>query len=259
MSNEAFLDGVKHELLCEEQCVDIGKDILIVVRNQLDHLQACLDSIYRTTACFHLYIWDNDSDEDVKQYLREQAQKWEVDVYFHDCNDGFIKPNNRLLEMGSSPYVILLNSDTIVYSGWDRAMIGYLQQHRDVKEVGYLGGRADESGRCAAPVIGGGADYVMGWCACMPRALFENHMLFDEENLKFAYGEDSDLSFRIREAGYNIHALHVQHVEHVGNATVREVWTERDLSETYLANLEYLRGRWGELLCYTTGKENSHV
>jgi len=248
MPNEQLRESLKHELICGDQCQDTQKDILIVNYNNLSWLETCIDSIYDHTELFRLFIWDNGSDVDTRRYLEELSQRDEVTVLLHHENIGFIKPNNRLAEMGNAPYVILLNNDTEVHEGWDQALLGYLQSHPETRLVGYMGGTCDESGRGIGPRFGSDIGYVMGWCLCFRREMLESHVLFDEENLEFAYGEDADLSFRLKEAGDQIYALNVQYVHHEGNVTSQEVLFESDIDEFYEANLEYLQQRWPHIL-----------
>lgn len=45
---------------------DASKDILIVVHNQLDYVKQCIQSIQEHTNNYHIYIWDNGSDDETK-------------------------------------------------------------------------------------------------------------------------------------------------------------------------------------------------
>ena len=237
---------LKRDLMCQEGCCDDWKDILIVTKDHLEWLQTCVESIFEHTDLFHLYIWDNASEDTT--YLDEISDRAtarrKVTIHRADKNYGFIEPNNRLSELGDSYYVILLNSDTEVYEGWDKAMLGSIQDQSDIKQVGYMGGLLDDAGRGIGAAFGDGVDYIMGWCMCLTRPILQQHTLFDE-NLKFAYGEDADLSLRLKEAGAAIHALHIQYVHHEGNITAREVEFPEGIFE---ANLAYIQRRWAKYL-----------
>lgn len=225
----------------------VKKDILIVIKDQLDCIRNCVDSIYQYTKDFNLYLWDNGSRPDTADYLRELSKRDEVTLHRVKTNKGFIVPNNRLAGMGHSPFIILLNSDTIVREGWDRAMTGWLQQETGVAEVGYLGGFVDENGRGYTYGFGSKVDYICGWSLAIRRQTYEDHGLFDEKNLKFAYCEDSDLSFRLRENGYGVYALHVDLVTHLENQTVKEIIKEGSLPN-FDGNYDYIRSRWKKYL-----------
>jgi GT2 family glycosyltransferase len=163
-------------------------------------------------------------------------------------NLGFILPNNILAAKGNSPYLVLLNSDTEVYKGWDTALIGWLVAKPEYAQSGYLGGMLEENAQGGKSWAGEHIDYVCGWCVCMPRRIYNNFGLFDAEHLSFAYGEDADLSLRLIEAGYKLRALHLGLVIHHGNATISEVQKTRDCKTTFDQNHEYLRKRWRNYL-----------
>lgn len=233
---------IKEELLIAYECPPIKTDILIVFRNQPKYLDNCLKSIFETSKNFNVYLWDNGSDEATQKI----AKSYDVNYHRSEENLGFIIPNNRLAAMGSSPYIILLNSDTMVFEYWDTAMVGILEKNKELGMVGYLGGKLDERMQGDVYFKGYNCDYICGWALCLPRKLYNEIGLFDEENLKFAYGEDSDLSLRIKEKGYKIYALSSELIWHAGSKTTKEVIFERpkELSKFFADNHEYLRKRW---------------
>ena len=119
-----------------------------------------------------------------------------------------------------------------------------MQTHSDVAAVGCQGGLLDE--HMIGKTIGAGyrIDYLCGWCLCFPRAIYEKIGLFDEVNLDFAYGEDSDFSLRLKEAGYKIYGMHSDLVLHLQARTSVVVQHERDISATFIRNHAYLAERW---------------
>lgn len=241
------------EIVSQRFYQPVQKDILIVVKDQLEFIKPCIESIIKCTTDFNLFIWDNGSQKPTADYLQS------VKAVYHreEKNLGFIIPNNRLAAMGTSPYVILLNSDTIVRNGWDRAMIGWLQSHPSVGLVGYEGARLDNASqgydeKLQTPYIirqlawGYSADYIAAWCMAFPRSVFNSIGLFDEEHLSFAYGEDSDFSLRIRSSGLELYVLHMLLVEHFKNKTIKSLVAEGlDLSESFKNNHLYFREKWG--------------
>lgn len=244
----AFIDELTQQANYEFGIVRYAKDIIIIVHNQLDYIKKCVETLYENTSDFKLYIWDNGSEEPTASYLKSLTDRDNVHLERSEENLGFILPNNILAAKGDSPYLVLLNSDTEVYKGWDTALIGWLLAKPEYAQVGYLGGMLEENALGGKAWAGECIDYVCGWCVCMPRQLYTKFGLFDEEHLSFAYGEDADLSLRLVEAGYKIHALHLGLVIHHGNATISEVQKTRDCKPTFDANHDYLRQRWGNYL-----------
>lgn len=226
------------------------KDILIVVKDQLSYVQSCIESIYRNTQNFKLYVWDNNSKEETAKYLDGlKAIKDNFQLWRSESNEGFILPNNYLAARGVSPYVILLNSDTIVFPGWDQVMIAWLQQ-KDDSVVGYMGSKLNHEGKGGCVAYGHNADYICGWCMCMPRTICKKYGPFDQENLTFAYGEDSDFCFRVQEDGKSVYSLHIAGlVLHFGNKTSNQLRAEGyDFRESFEANHDYIRSRWARFL-----------
>jgi GT2 family glycosyltransferase len=251
MNNEiekAFIEELTcqatYEFAEHRRCIDI----IIVVHNQLNYVKKCIETIFDNTENFRLYIWDNGSEEPTSSYLKNLCTNENVHLERREENSGFIKPNNALAALGTSPFMVLLNSDTEVYKGWDTALIGWLVARPECAIVGYLGGMLEENGQGGKARAGEAIDYVCGWCACFSRKTYEQYGLFDEKNLTFAYGEDADLSLRLLEAGHKIRALHLGLVIHHGNATINEVKLVRDCKTTFDQNHDYIRSRWGTYL-----------
>jgi hypothetical protein len=248
---------VKEELKLGQKCKEIWKDIIIVVRNQLDYFRECIESIQANSTNYHLYIWDNASDQNTVNYIEKlvlsynltKPSNWNITHIRSDANIGFIQPNNELASLGDSPYLVLLNSDTKVFENWDNTMVAFLEENPEVAQVGYWGGFLDSTGRGFGGSNGFEIDYVPGWCCCISRETYEKFGLFDEK-LKFAYCEDSDFSLRLKESGKKIYSLYAPLVHHYQNKTVKEVEKEGtlDLRATFDHNHSYFKERWKDYL-----------
>ncbi len=242
---QVFRDQIMEELPYSVQPNNTTKDILIVVHDQLPYLKNCIESIQNSTENYNLLIYDNASNEDVYDYISSLDK---VSVYFRSpTNDGFIKPNNYLAKLSKSPFMILLNSDTEVRPGWDLALINFLYIHPEVAQVGYSGGKLNPDGLGdKQAVFGNNIDYVCGWCFAISKDTYRKYGLFDEENLEFAYGEDSDFSLRLVEDRNKIYALHMDLVNHYGNKTINQVHLELGdyIKGTFERNHQYICNRW---------------
>jgi len=243
---------IKQELHYVYECDDLSKDIIIVVHDQLDYLRVTINSLVAHTKNYHIYLWDNASQEPTQNYIKELSYQLgdKITVMRSDVNLGFIQPNNELASWGSGDYIILLNSDVKVFGGWDTSMLGYLQANPDTKLVGHMGGLLDADGIGGRIGYGEDIDYVPGWCLCLARETYDQFGLFNKD-LKFAYAEDSELSLRIQMGGYKIYALHLMLVHHFENKTIGEVRKEKgevSLRESFQYNHDILRTLWGEYL-----------
>jgi len=247
-----YSDAVKKELLVTTTYEPVEKDILIVAHNQLEYLKVCVESIRSETEKYNIFVWDNASNKEMQEWLVEQK---DIKTVRSEENLGFIVPNNELIKLGNSPYVILLNSDTMVLKDWDKALIAHLQG--DVAQVGYMGGILDMDGKGKWFNFGTEIDYISGWCFCINRKTYDDFGLFDDNHLEFAYGEDADFSLRLQDAGKSILALHLGLVHHFGNKTILEVSKERDCRITFEKNHSYIKERWKHVIGCKSKPHNS--
>lgn len=246
-----YRNEIAKELAFANMSKHATKDIIIIVHDQLPYIKSCIDSILKTTENYNLHIWDNNSKADTAKYLQDlDSNYFNIHVTRSFDNMGFIKPNNRLVQEGSAEYIILLNSDVIVFNGWDKSMTGFLQNNSDVVQIGHQGGLLDEKGLGGRIGFGYEIDYVCGWCSCISRKTYQEYGLFDPK-LQFAYAEDSELSIRLQESGKKIYALHNVLAHHYQNKTISEVFEKEkdiDLVKTFDHNHEYLRAKHKDYL-----------
>lgn len=237
----SFPQEIEKELLLAHTYEPVAKDILIVTHDQLPYLKQCVQSIRDNTENYKIYLWDNGSSSVVQEWLFSQD---DITVTRSETNEGFIVPNNRLIAQGHSEYVILLNDDTVVYPGWDKAMIGYIQA-TGAAQVGYIGGRLDEDFKGTNFGWGSDVEYIPGWCFAIPRKVYDRYGLFDQWYLKLAYGEDADFSLRLTTNGERIHALHLGLVFHHENMTIKNLAENHDFRTSFDENHALLKWRWG--------------
>lgn len=92
--------------------------IIIVTYNALDYVKKCLYSIAKYTSDIHeIIVVDNDSDDDLKSFLREFSENERtLKLIFNEENLLWSPGNNVGLKAASddSEYLMLLNSDTEV-------------------------------------------------------------------------------------------------------------------------------------------------
>jgi len=243
------LDLIKEELLLVNSSeISEHKDIILVVKDQLKLLQNCINSIYDNTENFTLYIWDNASRPDTKKYLESLLTKGNVILRTSQENIGFMPPNNRMAELTKAPYIILLNIDTEVRKNWDKLMIAWLKTHPKTLQVGYGGCCLNEDFKGGLVGFGDEIDYLSGWGFCISRETYNQFGIFDEANLQFGYCEDADLSLRIREAGFEIYALHADLITHYENSVFKEVNKDDKFrqwfAQIFEKNHEYMRNKW---------------
>lgn len=206
-------------------------DIVVPIWNQRERTQRCLESVLAHTGLpVRLILIDNGSDPPARGWLQEFAARSAVPIQLiqNSENLGFIKAVNQGIRASRSPWICLLNNDTIVAPRWLPEMIqvaesdptiglvnptsnslGYPSQGRSPEEIGRrLAGQRGQS----APL-----STALGFCLLARRAIFDRIGLLDEQ---FGMGnfDDNDLTLRVRQAGLRpVRALaaYVYHEEKV--------------------------------------------
>jgi len=110
-------------------------DIVIVNYNSTDDLVCCLRSIYDSLRKIsaRVIIQDNASDDDVDRVYATFPQ---VELSKNNHNIGFAKAINNALRQSAAPYVVLLNPDTQISTGFFESILGYMEKNADVGIVG---------------------------------------------------------------------------------------------------------------------------
>jgi GT2 family glycosyltransferase len=202
--------------------------IIIPMRDQVDLLARCLESIARKTtyAPYEIVIVDNDSQT---AEARDYLSRLEHRVLNYNGPFNFSAINNFAVEQTSSPWLLFLNNDTDVIDGeWLSIMAEHIQR----PEVGAVGPRLlypDETVQHGGIVVGVGGiaehafrgfpaeapgvcrqlqvtrnySAVTGACLMTRREVFNKVQGFDEERLPVTFS-DVDLCLKIRRAGYLI-------------------------------------------------------
>jgi O-antigen biosynthesis protein len=184
----------------------------------------CLKSIAATCAThdIEVIVMDDCSPTDV---ATELAKVEGVRFVRNEKNLGFLRTCNRGVDQASGEYVVILNNDIILTDGWLQAMANVFVQHKNVGMVGakliYPDGVLQEAGGIvwrdgSAWNVGRNddankpeynylreVDYCSGACLMLRREFWNTLGGFDERYVP-AYYEDTDLAFRVREAGQRV-------------------------------------------------------
>jgi len=202
-------------------------------------LADCLDSLAaQTYRDFEVVVVDNGSTDDSAAFVREQYPH--VRLVALAENEGFAAGNNRGLESAAGEYIVTLNNDTVADPGFLTELVDVAECEPGVGMVaallvdffnpdvidaagiapgfdglGYCLGHGEPLGprwRESTEVFGPSAG-----AALYRRKMIDEIGFFDEAF--FAYGEDFDLAWRGRFAGWRCVTASRAIVRHLHSAT----------------------------------------
>lgn len=218
--------------------------ISILAFDGIAQSRRCLESIFlagtkRDEA--ELILTDNGSTDGTAEYFDEIARTHaHVRVVHNRVNLGFGVPNNRALAMARGEFFVTLNNDTRVPSGWLEKLAEPFEKSAKVGQTGAAGGCSGLT-RNFDGIPSEETEYVQASCMmirtsvarCLRDGLFARY-------LYFAYCEDTDLSLRLREQGYEISLVDID-ICHEGASTSQRVPGIREIES---ANKAICRQRW---------------
>lgn len=212
--------------------------IIIVNLNSRQMLQECLRSIYEHTAHveFEVIVVDNASTDGSVEMVRTDFPQ--TRLIANTVNNRYAIANNQGLAVAQGNYVFYLNGDTILTGNTVKEFVAFLDTHPDAGGVGgrliYPDGRFQEAcfrfpsainvfyllclarfywnTRFAANYLippdttaPQQVDFMVGACLMARRDVLTECHGMDEQY--YFYGEDSDLCYRIWQAGWPIYYL----------------------------------------------------
>ncbi len=210
--------------------------VIIVSFNVKYFLEQCLHSVVKASEhiAAEIFVVDNNSADGSVQMVAEKFP--DVQLIANTVNLGFAKANNQAIRIATGRYILLLNPDTLVQEDSFTKCIAHMDAYSDigcmgVKMIDGAGNFLPESKR-ALPTPGVAFYKIFGFSALFPRSktfgryhlgylnkdkihdvdvisgafmllrksALEKSGLLDE--VFFMYGEDIDISYRIKQAGY---------------------------------------------------------
>ncbi|HBK23566.1 MAG TPA: glycosyl transferase family 1 [Planktothrix sp. UBA10369] len=216
------------------QFPDQGPSVTIIIptKNQLKLLQACIESIHKTTyKNYQVVIVDNESDDSKTLEYFNKINSTEKISVLKIANQGkfnFAAINNRAVAQVNTDYVLFLNNDTeVINSHWLSQMVGYAQMlgvgavgarliYPDdrIQHAGILHGlhhglaghafklsHRQDFGYLAYSKVVRNYSAVTAACLLTPRQLFLDLGGFNQTDFAVAYN-DVDYGYRLFEQGY---------------------------------------------------------
>lgn len=245
--------------------------IVIVNYNVCLFLEQCLYSVQAALSGIdaEIIVVDNNSTDGSIEYLRPKFS----DVIFIENKDnpGFAKANNQALKLCKGEYILILNPDTVIGEESIRTLCFFMDEHEKAGAVGVkmidgCGVFLPESKRSfptpwisfcklfglsklfpnsrqfaaySLPFLNPDkqhkVDVLAGAFMFIKHTALKQTGLFDESF--FMYGEDIDLSYRIKLSGYTNHYLPERILHYKGESTKH-------------GDIKYIRAFYGAMLIF---------
>ena len=199
-------------------------------------LEQTLHAVFRSRADFayEVFVVDNNSSDDSMEMVAHKFPEFKV--ILNKENLGFSKANNQAIRCSTGEYILLLNPDTVIREDTLMKCVDFMDQHYDTGALGVkmydgAGNFLPESKRgfpsplaAFSKMIGLAklfpfsktfgqyhltyldknrnheVDVLSGAFMLLRKVVLDKIGLLDEEY--FMYGEDIDMSYRIKQAGY---------------------------------------------------------
>ena len=252
---------------------------IIIVNYRVKYFtEQCLYSVQRAIEGMHaeVMVVDNNSADESVAYLQEKFP-W-VSFIENKENVGYARANNQGWQCARGEVILFLNPDTIVTEDALAAAVQALQLDKDMGALGIQ--MIDGTGRFLPeskrgfpspmasfyklsglvklfPTARRIAQYYMGWLRAdqnnevdvlsgafmmVKRQVLEKTGGFDEQF--FMYGEDIDLSYRIRQAGYKNYYLGAHAILHFKGESTRK--DARYTLQFYKAMVVFVQKHYGK-------------
>jgi GT2 family glycosyltransferase len=245
--------------------------VIIVTLDEADLTLNCVESVIQNTKTwpYEIIVVDNGSAPNEVQKLVE-ASNGVFSLISLNRNLFFGEANNIAAEQASGDYIVFLNNDVRVTSGWLDQLVTTFEIETFAGAVGpkflYPNGKLQEAG---AYIRGDGwtlqmgkhvvnlpsayidstqiVDYSSAACLLLKRQTFLNLGGFDPI-FDPAYFEDVDLALRLRSIGLFSYFCGQVAVYHEENRTSRRLWSDEQIQGHLAANHARFYGRWGDYL-----------
>ncbi len=250
--------------------------VIIVNYNVKYYVEQCIDSVFRAARgiAHEVIVVDNHSHDGSVDYLTRRFGE-QITLIDSNHNLGFARANNIAIRQATGQYVLLLNPDTFVGEDALNTVISFMDTHPQAGACGVMmhnpdGSRAKESRRgLPTPYVSflkmlgkseryymshmpwdrpGQIDVISGAFCMLTRQCLDHVGLLDETF--FMYGEDIDLSYRVKKAGYENWYVPAKILHYKGESTQKTSF--RYVHVFYQAMLIFFRKHYGHLSFFVT-------
>lgn len=247
---------------------------IIVTHNSSKWITNCLESLLKDLKPFsyQIIVVDNASTDQTTDLIKSQFP--EIILLKKPRNEGLARACNQALSKCQAEYVLFLNPDAEVISGMIHALKTFMEGHPEAGAIGPALLNADGSLQLSGntfpslknlcfetffldrlfpqnPVFGSHklshadrsrplqVDWTMGSCLFVRKKALDQVGGFDEQF--FLFFEETDLCFRLRNAGYEIYVIPEAKVIHRGGAGRPENYNAHKIIHYHRSLFHYFR------------------
>lgn len=205
----------------------------MITHNRLNMLKKAVNALLPTLKDinYELIIWDNNSDEDTKNYLKGLPKDNRIKIVLHESNIG-TNAKGRALELATGEFLIGVDDDVIEFpANWISEMItaykripamGYLSTNVVQDEITNGAKQPDhfyndqhyDGGKIILQVGPAG-----GWCFMVSRYVYSTVGKFAQYKDRLFFMEDADYAWRAAYKGFKYGILKSVKVYHATGKT----------------------------------------
>lgn len=247
--------------------------VIIVTWNCKQYVIDCLQSIFKDPihCSMSITVVDNNSSDNTVEQIEKDFPA--IRIIANSSNKGFATANNQGIKDSSSRYVLLLNPDTIVHSGAFDRMVSFLDSNETIAAIGPAIVNGDGSPQWTGVRFPSNwnilsesffldrifprsrifarhksqfedftkpfpVDYVQGSCLMIRRSVLDIIGVLDKSY--FMYFEETDLCYRIKNAGHQVYFFPGSSITHYGGGEEGH-FTETRLLQYHISLFQFYR------------------
>jgi GT2 family glycosyltransferase/tetratricopeptide (TPR) repeat protein len=242
--------------------------IIMLTFNQVAYTKQCIESVFtHTKAPFELIIVDNGSTDSTLEYIysldRLKSSCLRIKVISNTENMGFAKGCNQGLEVARGEFLLLLNNDVVVTSGWLSRLLRVADDRTQIQMVGpmtnYVSGPQFVENPAYDVVTADGLQQyaaahackhdaeirtnwrLVGFCMLIKRCVIEKIGGLDD-HFRIGNFEDDDFCLRARLAGFHAAIARDCYVHHYGSQTF--LGNQIDYDKRSHSNWKLFKEKW---------------